>query len=62
MPDIKWIELYKKWDRLVPEEKQKEFRYYHEEPPKKAQAKVRKNRKAAKAERKGRSTTASMIS
>jgi hypothetical protein len=30
--DIKWNTLYKQWGPYVPQDKRKEWRYYHEEP------------------------------
>jgi hypothetical protein len=56
--DIKWRELYKKWGPYVPQDKRKEWRYYHEAPPAAAALKeVAEHTKEAREQRKSRSRT-----
>ena len=59
LPDIKWVELYSKWGRFIPQEVKKQFKYYSGKPPKLVQAEVKKQSQAAKKNRqtRGRTTT-----
>jgi hypothetical protein len=57
LPDIKWIELYHKWGRFVPDDKKKQWRYYRDAPPKKVRARVAKKNKEARQQRQQRSRT-----
>jgi hypothetical protein len=59
LPDIKWVELYSKWGRFIPDDIKKEFKYYSDKPPKIVRAQVKKLAKLAKENRnsRGRSTT-----
>ena len=61
MPDIKWVELYKKWGKFVPEDKKKKFKYYHEKPPETIATQVKEASKAAKDARKARTKSKSKL-
>jgi hypothetical protein len=57
LQDIKWKELHDKWAKYVPEKKKKEWRYYHEAPPKDKIEAVAKQSKEARQQRKKRART-----
>ncbi|CAB9505253.1 unknown protein [Seminavis robusta] len=56
--DIKWIELYDKWGPLIPEDKRKQMKWYHENPGDARREKVKNNRNASKAAKAARTITA----
>jgi len=56
LQDIKWIELYDKWRRLIPVE-ERTFRYIKEDPGPERRAKVKKHTGEAKKQRQDRSRT-----
>jgi hypothetical protein len=55
--DIKWRTLYKQWGPFVPQDKRKEWRYYHEAPPAAKMKEVAEHTKEARKQRKSRSRT-----
>ena len=55
--DIKWVELYDKWGKLVPPAKKKEWKYFNEDPGPVRRGKVKAERNKAKALRSQRSAT-----
>ena len=55
--DIKWIELFKKWGPLIPQEKKAEFKYYNEDPGERRRKRVASQSKTSKKQRKDRSHT-----
>jgi hypothetical protein len=57
LPDIKWVELYSKWGRFIPEEIKPQFKYYHDKPSKVIAAEVKKQARQAKEGRKSRGRT-----
>jgi hypothetical protein len=59
LPDIKWVELYSKWGRFIPEEVKPLFKYYYDKPPKIVAAEVKRQAKEAQRSRqsRGRTTT-----
>jgi hypothetical protein len=59
--DIKWMELYDKWKKFVPEESIAKWRYYNEDPGQERRDKVKRNRKKTKATRKARTTDAPVV-
>jgi hypothetical protein len=57
--DIKWVELYAKYAKLIPEEKRSEWRYYNEDPGPEIRSRVSKNSMEAKAIKRKRTSTGS---
>jgi hypothetical protein len=55
--DIKWRTLYKQWGPYIPQDKRKEWRYYHEAPPAAKLKEVAEHTKEARKQRKARSRT-----
>jgi hypothetical protein len=62
MPDIKWKELYDKWQPLVPQDKRNDYKYYSMDLPKGIRDKIKDNTKKAKETRqeRGRGASASL--
>jgi hypothetical protein len=57
MKDIKWVELYSKIGKYVPEEKKKEWYCYHTDPGLVRKEKVKRQSKESKRQRKERTVT-----
>ena len=55
--DIKWVELYKKYGKFIPEDKKRQWKYYNEDPGDKRRRKVQDQSKANKKQRRERSVT-----
>jgi hypothetical protein len=47
--DIKWVELYTKYAKLIPEEKRASWKYYNEDPGPEIRSRVSINSMEAKA-------------
>lgn len=55
LPDIKWLELYSKWGRFVPQDRKSGLKYFVEEPPKEIKERIKKQSKASRDARSKRS-------
>lgn len=51
LQDIKWLELYSKWGKFVPEDRKQGLKYYVNEPPKELKNNIRKQAREAKTTR-----------
>ena len=52
--DIKWVELYTKYRKFIPQEKQQQWKYYREDPGLQKKQAVKKHSKAERELRKKR--------